>query len=96
MKSRRRVNSTVIHLRFETANARIVRVVQLHGYRRTLRTRLRWRDFFLGSMFCAFPAGPRARVTHGKPAYNAGLDNKSLDASGGGVFRSMTGPAMLD
>jgi len=34
----------------------------------------------------------------GKPVarYNQGRSNKSLDASGGSVFRIMTGSAMLD
>jgi hypothetical protein len=35
------------------------------------------------------------RDTRGAP-WDLGGHNKSLDASGGSVFRIMTGPAMLD
>jgi len=42
---------------------------------------------------------PRSRVSlNDKPVahYNQGRSNKSLDASGGSVFRILTGPAMLE
>ena len=45
-----------------------------------------------------YPTTPRSRVSlNAKPVgrYNQGRSNNSLDASGGGVFRKIIGPAML-
>src|SRR5437773_12563414 len=99
--SRRRVNSTVrAHRCVRTASGSDPIKAQLVCMIPPLPLRVLTRlpRGLRSDKLARYPTTPRSRVSlNAKPVgrYNQGRSNNSLDASGGGVFRKIIGPAML-